>query len=135
MLEKTLIIIKPDVYQDFGIEIANDLVDAGFEILESKEYIFDAETVKIFFLPQLKNISEHFINIIVGKPVNIMILEKENAISDLKKLVGKEDPRLAEKGTIRRLYGVDKDHNAVYCPQNIKEVDWDIKFFFSSDVI
>ncbi len=131
MLQKTLLIIKPDVYFDFGEEIAKDIIDAGFEIIESRESHLDPETVKRFFSAQKEKLSEAFINFMAGKPINIMVLQKEKAIGELNKLVGNKDPLLAEKGTIRRLYGVDKLHNAVYCPGNIKEADWDIKFFFN----
>jgi len=47
-------------------------------------------------------------------PSIVMVLEKENAIADWRKLMGATDPLKAEEGTIRKEFGESIDNNAVH---------------------
>ena len=61
-----------------------------------------------------------------------MILEGENAIEENRKIMGATDPKNAEEGTIRKLYGISIDKNSVHgsdSPENAKK---EIDFFFKN---
>ena len=61
-----------------------------------------------------------------------MILERENAIQENRKIMGSTDPKNAEEGTIRKQYGISIDKNSVHgsdSPENAKK---EIDFFFKN---
>ena len=64
-------------------------------------------------------------------PCIVMVLEKENAIEDYRKLMGSTDPLKAAPGTIRNMFGTTIEHNVVHgsdCPENAKI---EIAYFFN----
>ena len=64
-------------------------------------------------------------------PVVVMILRHENAVEEFRKFIGPTDPAKAEKGTIRNMYGVSVQMNAVHgsdCDENALR---EAAFFFS----
>ena len=64
-------------------------------------------------------------------PIVAMILEKENAVNDFRKLIGATDPADAEEGTIRKLYAESKSHNAVHGSDSDENAQIESDFFFS----
>ena len=60
-----------------------------------------------------------------------MILEKENAVSDNRKLMGATDPKNAESGTLRKKYGISIDKNSVHGSDSIENAKIEINFFFN----
>ena len=65
--------------------------------------------------------------------VIVIVLRKENAIKDLRKLVGPTDPVKAEEGTIRKKYATSTRVNAVHASDSIEAAEREIKFFFSQE--
>ena len=59
-----------------------------------------------------------------------MILEKENAILENRKLMGATDPSKAEEGTIRKKYGLSIDKNSVHGSDSSENAKIEIEFFF-----
>jgi len=49
-----------------------------------------------------------------------LALEKENAIADLRKLMGATNPASAEEGTIRKKWASDIEHNAIHARTRMK---------------
>ena len=66
-------------------------------------------------------------------PCIAMVLEKENAIADNRKLMGATNPLEAENGTIRKLYGKSIDSNAVHGSDSPENAENEISFFFSTE--
>ncbi len=61
-----------------------------------------------------------------------MILEKENAVLDNRKLMGETDPTKAQEGTLRKKYGISIDKNSVHGSDSLKNAKIEIDFFFKS---
>jgi nucleoside-diphosphate kinase len=59
-----------------------------------------------------------------------MLLEKENAIADLRKLIGATNPANADCGTLRYEIGVDVEKNSVHASDAPETAATEIKFFF-----
>ena len=59
-----------------------------------------------------------------------MILEKENAVLDNRKLMGSTNPKEAEEGTIRKKYGISIDKNSVHGSDSVENAKIEINFFF-----
>ncbi len=60
-----------------------------------------------------------------------MILEKENAVEDFRKLIGATDPTKAEKGTIRNLFAKSIEANAIHGSDSDANAAIEGSFFFS----
>ena len=63
-------------------------------------------------------------------PIVVMILEKENAVVENRKLMGATNPIDAEEGTIRKKYGISIDKNSVHGSDSIENAKIEIDFFF-----
>ena len=59
-----------------------------------------------------------------------MILEGDNAVMKNRELMGATDPKNAQEGTIRKLYGISIDKNSVHGSDSIENAKIEIKFFF-----
>ena len=65
-------------------------------------------------------------------PIYVMILEKENAVIDNRKLMGSTNPKEAEEGTIRKKYGISIDKNSVHGSDSEENAKKEIDFFFNT---
>ena len=63
-------------------------------------------------------------------PVALMILEGENAVATLRKIMGPTDSRLADEGTIRNRFGTDKSENAIHGSDSVENAEIEINRFF-----
>ena len=59
-----------------------------------------------------------------------MILEGENAIQENRRLMGATDPKNADEGTLRKLYGLSIDKNSVHGSDSQENAKKEINFFF-----
>ena len=60
-----------------------------------------------------------------------MVLEKENAIDEYRRLMGATNPDDAGEGTIRKLFGTNIERNAVHGSDSKESADFEIPFFFN----
>ena len=68
-----------------------------------------------------------------GKIV-VVQLARENAVEELRNLIGSTDPKKAEKGTIRADYGLDISHNSVHASDSKENARIEIDFFFGKEM-
>jgi len=125
MIEKTLVLIKPEI----GIsgktgKIISRYEEKGFKILALKMVQMDIPLASRFYeVHKEKEFYMPLVEYMITAPVTAMILEKENAVTEIRKLNGKTDPAKAEEGTIRHDYGETLRRNAVHssdCPDSFK---------------
>jgi nucleoside-diphosphate kinase len=63
-------------------------------------------------------------------PIVALALEKENAIADLRKLMGATNPAQAEEGTIRKKWATTIEHNAIHGSDAEDTARFELSFFF-----
>ena len=131
-LERTLSIIKPDaVERNLSEEIKNIFKNQGFEISKEKKIKLEKhEAEKFYEVHQTKPFYNDLCSYLSSGPIVVMILEKENAILDNRKLMGATDPVKAEDGTIRKKYGISIDKNSVHGSDSSDNAKIEIDFFF-----
>ena len=131
-LEQTLSIIKPDaVERNLNEEIKNMFKNKGFEISKEKKIKLEKhEAEKFYQVHQTKPFYNDLCSYLSSGPIVVMILEKENAILDNRKLMGATDPTKAEDGTIRKKYGISIDKNSVHGSDSHDNAKIEIDFFF-----
>jgi len=131
-LEQTLSIIKPDaVERNLSEEIKNIFKNQGFEISKEKKIKLEKyEAEKFYQVHQTKPFYNDLCSYLSSGPIVVMVLEKENAILDNRKLMGATDPTKAEDGTIRKKYGISIDKNSVHGSDSPDNAKIEIDFFF-----
>ena len=136
-LEKTLSIIKPDaVERKLDNEIKELFVLNGFKILKEKKIqIEKVEAEKFYKVHETKPFYNDLCAYLSSGPIVVMILEKNNAVLDNRKLMGATDPINAEEGTIRKKYGISIDKNSIHGSDSIENANIEISYFFSDDEI
>tara|TARA_B100000674_G_scaffold415891_1_gene365317 strand:+ start:204 stop:614 length:411 start_codon:yes stop_codon:yes gene_type:complete len=133
-LEQTLSIIKPDaVERNLQDEIKKNFIENDFIIKnEKKIQISKAEAEEFYKVHQSKPFYGDLCNYLSSGPIVVMILEKENAVLENRKLMGATDPVNAQDGTLRKKYGISIDKNSVHGSDSIDNAKIEIDFFFKS---
>tara|TARA_B100000242_G_scaffold203702_1_gene147668 strand:+ start:53 stop:463 length:411 start_codon:yes stop_codon:yes gene_type:complete len=132
-LEQTLSIIKPDaVERNLDNEIKEIFKKKGFSILKEKKIqIEKSEAEKFYKVHETKPFYNDLCSYLSSGPIVVMVLEKNNAVLENRKLMGSTNPKEAEEGTIRKKYGLSIDKNSVHGSDSIENAKIEIDFFFS----
>ena len=131
-IEQTLSIIKPDaVERNLENEIKEIFKNKGFSILKEKKIqIEKSEAEKFYKVHETKPFYSDLCAYLSSGPIVAMVLEKENAVIENRKLMGSTNPKDAEEGTIRKKYGISIDKNSVHGSDSIENAKIEIDFFF-----
>ena len=130
--EQTLSIIKPDaVERNLDNEIKQMFIKNGFNIFKEKKIqIEKSEAEKFYKVHETKPFYNDLCTYLSSGPIITMILEKENAVADNRKLMGATNPKDAEEGTIRKKYGISIDKNSVHGSDSVENAKIETDFFF-----
>ena len=133
-IEQTLSIIKPDaVERNLSDEIKNEFKKNGFKIIKEKKVkIEKSDAEKFYEVHQTKPFYNDLCAYLSSGTIVVMVLEKDNAIIENRKLMGATDPSKAEEGTLRKKYGLSIDKNSVHGSDSAENAAKEIGFFFSS---
>ncbi|MCK4857564.1 MAG: nucleoside-diphosphate kinase [candidate division Zixibacteria bacterium] len=131
-MPETLLLIKPDaVERDLIGAIILRLEAAGFKIVELRlVHLNEAEAQRFYQVHEGKPFFDKLVAFMSSSPIVAMVLARENAVSDLRELVGATDPAQAACGTIRQCFGVDVTRNSVHASDSAETAAVEIKFFF-----
>ncbi len=133
LMERTLCIVKPDgVRRKLVGEVLRRIEGAGFGILDLKMLRLQREEAELLYdVHQGKPFFADLVEFMTSGPLVALLLEKENGISDLRSLLGKTDPSLAKRGTIRGDLGGTKQKNLVHASDSPLRAEKEIAVFFS----
>jgi len=131
-LEKTLSIIKPDaVERGLENEIKQIFKENGFKIIKEKKIQIEKSEAEIFYkVHETKPFYNDLCSYLSSGPIVVMVIEKNNAVMDNRKLMGATNPKEAEDGTIRKKFGISIDKNSVHGSDSIENAKIEIEFFF-----
>ena len=132
--ERTLSIIKPDaVERNLENNIKNFFLNNSLRIVDSKKIQITKEEAEEFYkVHQSKPFYNDLCTYLSSGPIVVIILEGQNAISENRRLMGATDPKKAEKGTLRFLYGISIDKNSVHGSDSLDNAKKEIDFFFKN---
>ncbi len=133
MLERTLAIIKPDAVSSKNTgKIIDILENNGFSIIGMKKIRLTKEQAKRFYIVHKdRPFYDSLTTFMSEGSVIVMVLEKENAIDEYRRLMGATNPEDAGEGTIRKLFGTNIERNAVHGSDSKESADFEIPFFFN----
>ena len=131
-VEQTLSIIKPDaVERNLQDQIKNEFKNNGFKILKEKKiHISKEEAEKFYKVHESKPFYNDLCTYLSSGPIVVMCLQKDNAVSENRKLMGATNPKDAEEGTLRKKYGISIDKNSVHGSDSVENAKIELDFFF-----
>jgi len=132
-LQRTFSIIKPDAVKKGAIgDILGMIQHAGFHIIGMKLIEITKEQAEGFYAVHASRpFFDSLTTFMSSGPMVVMALEKENAIADLRKLMGATDPAKAEAGTIRKKHAASIEANAIHGSDGEDTARFELSYFFA----
>jgi len=133
-LERTLAILKPDcVKKNLIGAVISHITESGFRIISMRQILLTAATAEGFYdVHRERPFFNDLFSFMSSGPCIPIVLEKENAVADFRKVIGATDPLEAEAGTVRKLYAGSKGENIIHGSDSVENAKIEISYFFSS---
>lgn len=114
MIQRTFAMIKPDAIAAKNAGKIIDLIEKnGFTIVAMEKTRLSKEKAQEFYaVHKERPFFGELVDFIISGPVIALVLEKENAVVAWRDLMGATDPKKAEQGTVRALFGTSIGNNA-----------------------
>jgi nucleoside-diphosphate kinase len=137
MIEKTFVMVKPDAVERRLIgEIISRIEKKGYKIVAMKMIWMDKELAQKHYAEHVgKFFYKRLEKFVTTYPVVAMVVEGENAVMGIRKIVGKTDPQEAMQGTIRGDLGLITTFNLVHASDSPESARREIGNFFSEKEI
>ena len=125
--------IKPDATEaGYTGAIIKMIEEAGFRLVAMKKTLLTPERAGEFYaVHKERGFYGELCQYMSSGPITAIILEKENAVADFRKLIGATNPANAEEGTIRKLYAKSIEANAVHGSDSDENAAIEGSFFFA----
>jgi nucleoside-diphosphate kinase len=131
-MTRTLTIIKPDAFESgkAGTIIAY-LEGAGFRIIAARVMQLSTEQAREFYaVHRERPFFAPLVSFMTSGKCMPMVLERTDAVAELRRVIGATDPAQAEEGTVRRLYAESKERNAIHASDSDENAARESRFFF-----
>ena len=133
MSQRTFSIIKPDaVKKGDTAAILAKISDAGFKLIAIKKIVLTkAQAEGFYYVHAERGFFGELTDFMSSGVIYPMVLEKDNAIADLRKLMGATNPAQAEEGTIRKQFASSIGENAIHGSDAEDTAAFEIGYFFA----
>ena len=133
MAQRTFSIVKPDaVRKRYTGAILAEIEKAGFQIVAIKKLAISKEQANGFYaVHRDRPFFDALTTFMSSGPLILMVLEKDNAILDLRKLMGATNPANAEEGTIRKKFAGSIQENAIHGSDAEDTAAFEIGYWFA----
>jgi nucleoside-diphosphate kinase len=132
-MQMTLAILKPDsVEAGHAGKVLAHLQQEGFTIRGIKMLRLTETQAQAFYeIHKERPFYGSLVEFMTSGPVIPVALEREEAVTHLRKTMGATDVAKAEEGTIRKLYGTSIERNAIHGSDSPENAAGELGFFFS----
>ena len=133
MMQKTFTILKPDtVTAGNAGKVISEIENAGFRIRTMKMlHLTETQAQGFYYVHKERPFFGNLVKFMTEGPIVAMVLEADNAIEKLRKVMGATDPGKAEAGTIRKQYGSNIERNAIHGSDGPDTAAFEISYFFN----
>ena len=134
---RTFTMLKPDAIENGHMgKIIDMIINAGFKIKAMKYTTLSvAQAQEFYAVHSERPFYGELVEYMTSGPIIAAILEKENAVTDFRNLIGATDPSEAADGTIRKYYAESKGRNAVHGSDSDENAAIESEFHFSPSEI
>ena len=133
MSNRTFTMIKPDAMKKgHAGAILDKIIKAGFKVVALKQTKLSTEKAGSFYeVHKERPFYGELVEFMSSGVIIAAILEKDNAVSDFRTLIGATDPSKADAGTIRKEFATSVGENAVHGSDSDENALIEGSFFFS----
>src|SRR6187399_2899302 len=130
---RTFTMIKPDAVSAGNTGAITKMIeDAGFKVVAFKKVQLSGDLAgKFYAIHKARPFYGELVAYMSSGAIVPMILEKDNAVDDFRKLIGATDPKKAAPGTIRALFAKSIEANAIHGSDSDENAAIEGSFFFS----
>jgi nucleoside-diphosphate kinase len=132
-MQRTFSILKPDtVHAGNAGAVIREIEKAGFRIRAMKMLLLSEAGAQGFYhVHKERPFFSSLVKFMTEGPIIAMVLESDNAIEKLRKVMGATDPAKAENGTIRKQFGTNIERNAIHGSDGPETAAFEIAYFFN----
>ena len=132
MNNKTLAIIKPDSVGKNNVgKILDRILSAGFSVVAMEQRQLSKSNAQEFYvIHRERPFFQDLVTFMTSGPCVPIVLEKNNAVADFRKIIGSTDPEQADIGTIRKDFAENVQNNAIHGSDSDENARKEIAFFF-----
>jgi nucleoside-diphosphate kinase len=132
-MEKTFTILKPDTVKSGKAgAVISELEKAAFRIRAMKMlHLTEAQAQGFYYVHKERPFFGSLVKFMTEGSIVAMVLEADNAIEKLRKVMGATDPAKAEAGTIRKQFGSNIERNAIHGSDGPETASFEISYFFN----
>jgi len=132
-MNRTLTIIKPDAFGSGKAGLILALLEkAGFRVIAARVmHLTTAQAKEFYAIHRERPFYDSLVTFMTGGKCMPMVLERADAVAELRQVIGATDPAQAEPGTVRKLYAESKERNAIHASDSDENADRESRFFFS----
>ena len=136
-MERTFAIIKPDAVERNLIgKILERIESNGFKIAGMKKTQLSQKEAKgFYYVHKERPFFDSLTEFMCSGPVVLLVLEKENAITAWRDLMGATNPKDAKEGTIRKDFAVSIEKNSTHGSDSAENAAFELSYFFSETEI
>jgi nucleoside-diphosphate kinase len=137
MTERTLAILKPDCVKKRHVgDVLARIEAAGFRVRALKMVRLTRREAEGFYAVHTgKPFFDELVQFMSSGPCVPMVLEKDNAVSDFRTLIGATNPAEAAEGTVRRDYADSVGQNIVHGSDSVENGRIESNYFFPEHAV
>ena len=129
---RTLTIVKPDA---FGAGKAGKIIAhleaAGFKVVSARIlHLSTAQAEEFYGVHRERPFFRSLVTFMTSGTCMPLVLERENAVAELRTVIGATDPAEAAAGTVRKLYAESKERNSIHASDSDENASRESRFFF-----
>ena len=134
---RTLTIVKPDA---FGAGKAGKIIahleGAGFTVVAARVmHLSTAQAEEFYGVHRERPFFRSLVTFMTSGKCMPIVLERADAVAELRKAIGATDPAEAAEGTVRKLYAESKERNAIHASDSDENASRESRFFFAESEI
>lgn len=134
---RTLTIVKPDA---FGAGKAGKIIahleGAGFTVVAARVmHLSTAQAEEFYGVHRERPFFRSLVTFMTSGKCMPIVLERADAVAELRKAIGATDPAEAAEGTVRKLFAESKERNAIHASDSDENASRESRFFFAESEI
>ncbi len=131
--QRTLTIIKPDAFANGKAGLILALLErSGFSLKAARVlHLTTAQAGEFYAVHKGRGFYDELVEFMTSGPCMPIILERDEAVSTLRTVIGATDPAEAADGTVRKLYAESKGRNAIHASDSDENAVHEGAFFFA----
>ncbi len=130
---RTLTIVKPDAFESGKAgKIIAHLEAGGFRVMAARVmHLTEAQAREFYAVHKERPFYGSLVSFMTSGRCMPIVLERDDAVAELRRAIGATDPAEAAEGTVRKLYAESKERNAIHASDSDENAEREARFFFA----